>query len=358
MKLTLSENIRTLRRQRKMTQEKLAEVLGVTVGAVYKWEAGLSQPELDLLVEMADFFDTSVDALLGYKLQDKRLDATLERISGYCRSLDPAALTEAEKVLARYPNSFKAVYCCAEVWLVFGASGLDKKQLMRALELLEQAKILLPQNDEPRINETVISGRISTAWFLLGEQDKSLELLKAHNAAGVFSRQIGVSLAIFMNRPKEAEPYLSEALIYAANDLLDTVTAYVFVFRSRGDWAQALDITRWAVGFLAGLKAEEKPGILEKSHAEMLALLASAQAKTGSPEESQASLKKAAEMALRFDSQPDYSLKTMRFAEQTEQALVFDSLGATACGSVSRLFELLEDEAMLSQWKEMTDHAK
>ncbi len=39
----LAENIRTLRKQRSLTQEQLAEVLGVTAGAVYKWEAKLSQ---------------------------------------------------------------------------------------------------------------------------------------------------------------------------------------------------------------------------------------------------------------------------------------------------------------------------
>ena len=36
----LSENIRKFRKERGLTQEQLAEVLGVTVGAVYKWEAG------------------------------------------------------------------------------------------------------------------------------------------------------------------------------------------------------------------------------------------------------------------------------------------------------------------------------
>ncbi len=56
MKLMLAENIRMFRKQRKLTQEKLAEALGVTVGAVYKWEAGLSQPELNLVAEMEDFF--------------------------------------------------------------------------------------------------------------------------------------------------------------------------------------------------------------------------------------------------------------------------------------------------------------
>ena len=75
MKLTLSENIRSFRKERKMTQEQLATVLGVTVGAVYKWESGLSVPELDLIVEMADFFDTSVDVFyfLVFKFTCKKI---------------------------------------------------------------------------------------------------------------------------------------------------------------------------------------------------------------------------------------------------------------------------------------------
>ena len=170
MKLSLSENIRSLRKQRKMTQEKLAEALGVTVGAVYKWESGQSQPELNLLVEMADFFDTSVDMLLGYRIQDNRLDSALERIGAYCQSLDPAAIPEAEKVLGKYPHSFRAVYECASVFLVYGAANHDLRQLKRALELFERSRMLLPQNDDPRISEVTICGDQSVVWFLLGEQ--------------------------------------------------------------------------------------------------------------------------------------------------------------------------------------------
>lgn len=42
MKIKLAENIRMFRKEHSLTQEQLAEVLGVTVGAVYKWEAGVS----------------------------------------------------------------------------------------------------------------------------------------------------------------------------------------------------------------------------------------------------------------------------------------------------------------------------
>ena len=50
MNIKLAENIRSSRKARGLTQEQLAEVLGVTVGAVHKWETRLSVPELPLIV--------------------------------------------------------------------------------------------------------------------------------------------------------------------------------------------------------------------------------------------------------------------------------------------------------------------
>ncbi len=83
MDIKLAENIRTFRKQLSLTQEQLAEVLGVTVGAVYKWEARLSQPELAMIMAMADFFDTSIDVLLGYEMKDNRLQASVDRLKQY-----------------------------------------------------------------------------------------------------------------------------------------------------------------------------------------------------------------------------------------------------------------------------------
>ena len=63
MEMMLAENIRMYRKRKRLTQEQLAEDLGVTSGAVYKWEAKLSVPELNMIIEIADYFDTSVDAI-------------------------------------------------------------------------------------------------------------------------------------------------------------------------------------------------------------------------------------------------------------------------------------------------------
>ena len=109
--LKLAENIRALRKQRNLTQEQLAEVLGVTVGAVYKWEARLSLPELNLLIEMADFFDVSVDALLGYEMKDNGLEATVARLEACHRGRESAGSGRGgkgpEEISPRFPGGVR-----------------------------------------------------------------------------------------------------------------------------------------------------------------------------------------------------------------------------------------------------------
>lgn len=81
MQIKTGENIRRLRKEHGMTQEQLADSLGVTVGAVYKWEAGLSVPEVKLLMDIADLFDSSVDLLLGYVQHTGNVEGRIRRRS-------------------------------------------------------------------------------------------------------------------------------------------------------------------------------------------------------------------------------------------------------------------------------------
>lgn len=64
--IQLSQNIIHLRREKNVTQEQLAEHIGVTKGAVSKWENGSTLPDVTTLPLLAAYFDVSVDALLGY----------------------------------------------------------------------------------------------------------------------------------------------------------------------------------------------------------------------------------------------------------------------------------------------------
>lgn len=62
--MTFSEKLYTLRKDRKMSQEDVAEILGVSRQAVQKWEAGTSLPDTKNLIALSEYFNLSLDALL------------------------------------------------------------------------------------------------------------------------------------------------------------------------------------------------------------------------------------------------------------------------------------------------------
>lgn len=66
MKNTIGANIARMRRDHKMTQETLADLLHVSFQAVSKWETGQTLPDVPTLAQIAAIMHTSLDALTGY----------------------------------------------------------------------------------------------------------------------------------------------------------------------------------------------------------------------------------------------------------------------------------------------------
>ena len=62
---TLSERIKNLRTGSNLTQKQLAEILSVTPEMIQRIEYGTRRPVLDKLIILADYFDVSLDYLVG-----------------------------------------------------------------------------------------------------------------------------------------------------------------------------------------------------------------------------------------------------------------------------------------------------
>lgn len=70
MQNQLGENIAIFRKEKGLSQEKVAEYMAVSRQAVTKWESNISRPSSDNLIKLAKLFDVSVDTLLGNKESD------------------------------------------------------------------------------------------------------------------------------------------------------------------------------------------------------------------------------------------------------------------------------------------------
>ena len=72
MNLKIGEKIRALRLQRKMTQDQLADRLGVSYQSISRWENGITYPDIEFLPAIANYFSVSLDYLIGQDDAEKR----------------------------------------------------------------------------------------------------------------------------------------------------------------------------------------------------------------------------------------------------------------------------------------------
>ena len=73
----LSENLKTIRKQKGLSQEELAIRLHVVRQTISKWEKGLSVPDSDMLIRLAEIFEVNVSDLLGEKIEDEEKGGAL-----------------------------------------------------------------------------------------------------------------------------------------------------------------------------------------------------------------------------------------------------------------------------------------
>jgi putative transcriptional regulator len=78
----LAENIKTLRKAKGFSQDELAMRLNVVRQTISKWEKGLSVPDANLLIRLAETFEVSVSELLGAKIENEQeLGIVAEQLS-------------------------------------------------------------------------------------------------------------------------------------------------------------------------------------------------------------------------------------------------------------------------------------
>ena len=89
--------IKDLRRSKHITQEKLASILGVTQSNLSGWETEKWQPDHATLLKLADYFEVSIDYLLGRTDEAENIKAPAnngEGLDKYIQVLEKAGITE------------------------------------------------------------------------------------------------------------------------------------------------------------------------------------------------------------------------------------------------------------------------
>ena len=113
MNMYINENIKRLRREKNITQEKLAEYLNISTQAVSKWERNETLPDITMIVPIASYFNVSTDELLGVdaakteaKIQEYLKENDNLSIQGKWKEMIEL-MTKAHK---EFPNDFRITH--------------------------------------------------------------------------------------------------------------------------------------------------------------------------------------------------------------------------------------------------------
>ena len=181
--LEIGKNIYKLRKGKKLTQEELSRVVGVSVAAVSKWEGGISYPDITLLPVIAEFFDVSIDDLMNY--EHNISDEEVEKISFECIDLFEAdeekAMSFCTKYLRKYTKAYNLKFTFASLIIMQASKTKDKDdarvKYMKALNIFND--IINNCNDDEMVGLTIMmAGNIYTQIDDYDEALKFFEKIK------------------------------------------------------------------------------------------------------------------------------------------------------------------------------------
>ena len=333
MEIKLAENIRSHRKRLGFTQEQLAERLGITLGAVSKWERGSSTPDLGYLMDLAELFHVSVDALIGFSMRGTDGDTESERIERMLSSspVDQIA-AEYDAALRKFPNHFRIVYGAAEAYRQIGSVYRKDDALKHALELYRHAIDLISQNKDPKITEVIIRDAVAGCYSELKDYKRAIAEYRKNNICGNNDARIGLMLIKNEKKPEEGIEYILQAYISHFIKAGNIFNGYIWYYIAMKDMVRSIQATEWLIRYLYSLKEDqEKRAYPDKIICLYHLILAALQDANGQPAEAEQSLRTAVRIAKAFDADPVYSMENILFTEiWNEPGAFYDSSGPTA----------------------------
>ena len=344
MQLNLCDNIKKFRKEMNLTQEELAEAFNVTVGAVSKWENGSNIPDIYTLMGLADFFNISMDILLGYNVSSKGIDDIVSRIKELSNTQRFEEAKEvADRAIIRFPSSFKIIFECAELYYILYEVGQEKDDSLRnrAIELYEKSLLFISQNEDLDKNEISIKLAIAR----LKSKDNSEEALKEFykiNYMGIADLDIA---RLLMNAGKTDEALSRYTkilfLLFIRSYEFSTSMAIALACTDKPkNIADAIDLMDWNIKFI-DMTTKGSVGYFSKMKVTLLVLKGMFLSCQKSYEKMRSCIDEAFVLAKKYDKNPSTDfMDKIKFWHAGDEfnPYAYDSLAPTATESIDALF--------------------
>ena len=217
--MSIGTMIRQLRRGKDLTQEQLAEYLGITARAISQWETDRTAPDLSQIPLLCNLFNVTSDTLLGIDIASKQ--TKIDEL--YNAAYEVACSGDHKKSIAmwldaihQYPDSYKLIGEYIDEVYMYSHMLEDKDQhIERALSFID--RVILECTDSRIRNEAIAT---ACMWYpKIGKTEKALEL--ASSLPDVTSSDVMLYINTGMKKHSVWQENIMGGFTHAIGDLSD-----------------------------------------------------------------------------------------------------------------------------------------
>lgn len=254
--LKTGEIIKTLRKNKKITQEQLAEVFDISAAAISKWESGQTLPDIQLFPVLARYFRVSIDFLMGFSSQisDDEKKGIYEDVA---YSFTGKTFEEARTVMTFYINQYPLDYTLRFEIAMIGSMNISKitsEIVMKSFVL----QLIAVFNDCTNSNDLAIKQsayyQMGNLYIAIEEYDLALKTLEH-----IPTQEINPSLLynmILLNKQDYliAGTSIRKSISRAVNELLGELGHLVSMYRVKDENKSLIEVLELEKQFIVALK--------------------------------------------------------------------------------------------------------
>jgi transcriptional regulator with XRE-family HTH domain len=236
--INISKVIVSKRKEKGVTQDDLAEYIGVSKASVSKWETAQSYPDITLLPHLAAYFNISIDELIGYLPQMTTQDIlkTYHKFSDdFSKKPFDEVLSECRSLIKKYYSCFPLLFKMA-VLLFNYYSLLKEKERQQALlqEICDLCVRIKTESGDTHLSKQANSIE-AMCRLALGQPNIVLELLGENNKPISDDNTMIASAYQMTGNVKKAKAVLQVSLYQHLLHFTATAHAYLFLITDEPD---------------------------------------------------------------------------------------------------------------------------
>lgn len=241
--MPVGEVIRRKRKELGLTQEQVAQRLGVSAPAVNKWEKGSSYPDIAILPALARLLNTDVNTLLCFQeeLSDNEIAEICNEIAAIMdgQGLE-TAFDAAEQKVREYPNCGKLIHMMASMvqglLMMSGGWSADREKYEEKIYFWYE-RVTECSGDEQVKNAAAYM--LAGEYIMKKEYDKAQKMLNSLPEQQADKKILNARLLLAQEKYDEAAVLLERKLIYMLNELVGVMSILMDIAFREGDMERA-----------------------------------------------------------------------------------------------------------------------